>query len=196
MGPVYHIDHDGSFINTKHTYQPGFADAPFGPDWASGRRHWNREDWGVRAAIDDPQGDTTWLRTPEESGPTLSLVLHGRAMWRRASPRSTVCSHLPAASIELLVVDPSPALASALASRQDPRLRTIAAPDPPRARAPAAAMRTASCCARGRHLVYLPGPVVIDGLDRLVARLDRLGAEASGPIVHAIEAVQAPVRAR
>ena len=33
LGPVYHIDHDGSFINTKHTYQPGHADAPFGPDW-------------------------------------------------------------------------------------------------------------------------------------------------------------------
>ena len=33
LGPVYHIDHDGSFINTKHIYQPGFADAPFGPDW-------------------------------------------------------------------------------------------------------------------------------------------------------------------
>ena len=188
MGPVYHIDHDGSFINTKHTYQPGFADAPFGPDWSCWTPYWNREDWGLRAAIDDPQGRTTWLRTPEESGPTLSLVLHGGG---DASARAAAIEGLLAsstASIELLLVDPSPALAATVATRRDPRLRTIGEPDLATRAAPAAALRTASCCARGRHLVYLPGSVAIDGLDRLLARLGRLAADVAGPVVHAIEA--------
>jgi predicted O-methyltransferase YrrM len=187
LGPVYHIDHDGSFINTKHTYQPGFADAPFGPDWPCWQPHWNREDWGVRNAIEDRQGPTTWLRTPEEAGPALSLVLHGRG---DAAARAAAIDALLAVpgSVELLVLDPEPALARSIVSRQpDPRLRVIAEPDIATGTPIGAALRHAAGCAHGRHLVYLPGPVIIDGLDRFVARLDALGCDVAGPLVHAID---------
>jgi hypothetical protein len=188
LGPVYHIDHDGSFINTKHIYQPGFADAPFGPDWPCWQAHWNREDWGLRPAIEEPRGDTIWLRTPEEAGPTLSLVLHGRG---DVPARAATLGRLlrTPASIELLVVDPEPTLAEALPAPGDDRLRAIASPDVEPGTPPAAALRIAASCARGRHLVYLPGPVAIDGLDHLVARLDRAsGGAVAGPLVYAVDA--------
>jgi predicted O-methyltransferase YrrM/tetratricopeptide (TPR) repeat protein len=186
LGPVYHIDHDGSFVNTRHTYQPGFADAPFGPDWDSWQPFWNREDWGVRGAIEEHDGATTWLRTPEEAGPVLTLLLHGQG--DAAARTSAIDALLSAAgTFELLVVDPDPALDAALAARAcDPRLRLIGEPDVARGTAPGAALRIAECCARGRHLVHLPGAVVIDPLMRLLARLE--SAAEPGPLVHVIEA--------
>lgn len=196
LGPVYHIDHDGSFINTKHIYQPGFADAPFGPDWPCWHPHWNREDWGVRNAIEDPQGGTTWLRTPEERGPALSLVLHGGG---DATARVTAIDALLATpgSFELLVLDPAPALAHAMAARApDPRLRVVGEPDIARDLPPGAALRIAAASAHGRHLAYLPGPVAIDGLERLLARLDALGSDVAGPLVHGIDADTAAADAR
>jgi tetratricopeptide (TPR) repeat protein len=185
LGPVYHIDHDGSFINTRHTYQAGFADAPFGPAWDSWQPFWNREDWGVREAIEESDGATIWLRTPEEAGPALSVLMHGRGdAEARALAIEALLSN--AGAFELLVVDPSPALAAALvAHAAEPRLRVIREPDVTQGMAPAAALRIAGCCARGRHLVYLPGAVVIDGLPRVLARLE--GSAEAGPIVHAIE---------
>jgi len=184
LGPVYHIDHDGSFVNTRHTYQAGFADAPFGPDWDSWQPFWNRADWGVRGAIEEIDGATTWLRTPEESGPLLTLVLHGHGdAGARAAAVDALLSN--AGTFELLVVDPDPALAAALAGRAaDGRLRLIGEPDVTRGTAAGAALRVAECCARGRHLVHVPGAVVIDGLARVLARLER-SAEAAA-IVHAI----------
>ncbi len=186
LGPVYHIDHDGSFVNTKHTYQAGFADAPFGPDWDSWQPFWNREDWGVRGAIEETDGATTWLRTPEEAGPVLTLVLHGHGdADARAATIDALLSN--AGAFELLVVDPDSALAAALVARgADHRLRVIGEPDVVRGTATGAALRIAECCARGRHLVHVPGAVAIDGLPRLLARLES-SAEA-GPTVHAIEA--------
>jgi tetratricopeptide (TPR) repeat protein len=188
LGPVYHIDHDGSFINTKHIYQPGFADAPFGPDWPCWQAHWNREDWGIHNAIEDPQGATTWLRTPEERGPALSLVLHGAG---DASARAAAIDALLAApgSFELLVLDPEPALARSMAARQpDSRLRLLAEPTLTAGTSIGAALRIGAASAHGRHLAYLPGPVAIDGLDRLLARLNALGPDVAGPVVHAIDA--------
>jgi tetratricopeptide (TPR) repeat protein len=188
LGPVYHIDHDGSFINTKHIYQPGFADAPFGPDWPCWQAHWNREDWGVRPAIEERRGDTIWLRTPEEVGPVLSLVLHGRG---DVAARAAALGGLlkTPAPIEVLIVDPEPALAEALPGPGDDRLRAILAPDVEPGTPTAAALRIAASFAHGRHLVYLPGPVAIDGLDHLIARLEPASAaEVAGPIVHAVDA--------
>ncbi len=196
LGPVYHIDHDGSFINTKHIYQPGFADAPFGPEWPCWQAHWNREDWGIHNAIEDPQGATTWLRTPEERGPALSLVLHGAG---DATARAAAIDALLATSgaFELLVLDPQPALGRALAARQpDSRLRVMAEPDVAPGTALGAALRIAAASAHGRHLGYLPGPIAIDGLDRLLARLEALGPDVSGPLVHAIDAAATAPGAR
>jgi predicted O-methyltransferase YrrM len=182
LGPVYHIDHDGSFINTKHTYQAGYADAPFGPDWDGLQPFWNREDWGVRPAIEEPQGSTTWLRTPEEAGPTLSLILHGRGdIEARAT---TVASLLATAgACELLVVDPEPALAERLAAVVDPRLRLLGEPDVPEGTPFGAALRIASACAHGRHVGLLPAPLVVEGLGALI---DRLRAADVEPVVHEI----------
>jgi len=183
MGPVYHIDHDGSFINTKHTYQPGYADAPFGPDWNGLQPFWNREDWGVRPAIEEPRGHTTWLRTPEEAGPVLSLLLHGRgdATARAAAVSALLGDSLP---IELVVVDPESALVAALdRHRRDARLRLLDASDVGPGTPLGSALRIASACAHGRHLVYVPGAVTIDGLGTVVARLSDAGADA---IVHGV----------
>jgi hypothetical protein len=178
MGPVYHIDHDGSFINTRHTYQAGYADAPFGPDWNGLQPFWNREDWGVRPAIAEQIGASTWLRTPEEAGPVLSLVLHGRG---DASARASAVSALLAdpLAIEVLVVDPTAALVVALeAHRGDARLRLLDASDVAPGTPMGSALRIASACAHGRHLAFVPGSVAIDRLGDIVARLRDAGAEA------------------
>jgi predicted O-methyltransferase YrrM len=178
MGPVYHIDHDGSFINTKHTYQAGYADAPFGPDWNGLQPFWNREDWGVRLAIEEQVGSSTWLRTPEEAGPVLSLMLHGRG---DASARAATVAGLLAEplAVEVLVVDPTAALVAALdAHRADARLRLLDAPDVAPGTPLGSALRIASACAHGRHLAYLPGPVAIDGLEAVVARLGDATSDA------------------
>jgi hypothetical protein len=184
MGPVYHIDHDGSFINTRHTYQPGYADAPFGPDWDGLHPYWNREDWGVRPAVAEAHGATGWLRTPEEAGPPLSLILHGRG--DVAARVHTVASLLASSTaIEVLVADPDPALARGLASHAtDTRLRLLDEADVPDGVTAGAALRIAGTCARGRHIAYLPGPVLVDGLDTLVARLRDTGIEA---VVHTVD---------
>jgi predicted O-methyltransferase YrrM len=179
MGPVYHIDHDGSFINTKHTFQPGYADAPFGPDWNGLQPFWNREDWGVRPAVEERHGTTIWLRTPEEAGPELSLILHGSG---DAVARATAVATLLATQrrLEMLVVDPDPALRLALAPlAADTRLRLLGDADIPAGASIAAALRIGSACARGRHVVHLPGPSVIDGLDVLVDRLRGCGSDAA-----------------
>jgi hypothetical protein len=80
-------------------------------------------------------------------------------------------------------------LSSAIVACGDPRVRVLGEPDVP-AHAPlAVGLRHAAACAHGRHLVYLPGPVIIDGVDRLIARLEALRShEASTPVVHAIDA--------
>jgi predicted O-methyltransferase YrrM len=185
MGPVYHIDHDGSFINTKHTYQPGYADAPFGPDWSCWTPYWNREDWGVRPAVEATVGASTWLRTPEEDGAVLSVILHGRG--DAAARASAVASWLAEpASIEVLIVDPEPGFVETLGPhRADPRLRIIAAPDVEPGTSVAAALRIAGCCTRGRHVGFLPGALSIQGLGALADRLDGAGGGAN---VHGVSA--------
>jgi predicted O-methyltransferase YrrM/tetratricopeptide (TPR) repeat protein len=191
LGRVYHIDHDGSFINTKHTYAPGFADAPFGPDWACWQPYWNREDWGLRGAIDEVQGESTWLRTPEEAGPALSLVLHGRG---DAGARAATVAGLLAqeAPFELLVVDPSPELADPLRAHvADRRLRVLGAPDVAPDAPAGEAMASAVSAARGRHVALLHGPMRIDGLATLIRGLDAPGRDPLAPCVSMVEPAEA-----
>ena len=139
---------------------------PSGRTGPAGSRIWNREDWGVRGAIEEPHGATTWLRTPEEAGPVADAgAARSAAMPLRARRPSTRCSRPPAPSSCWSSI-PMPALAAALAARatgsasaRDRRAgRRVAAPRL------GAALRIAACCARGRHLVHLPGAVAIDGL--------------------------------
>jgi hypothetical protein len=184
MGPVYHIDHDGSFINSKHTYQPGYADAPFGPDWDGLHPYWNREDWGLRPAVEERRGATIWLRTPEEAGPTLSLILHGRG---DALPRARAVASLLAStgSVEVLVVDPEPALADRLSAHAaDGRLRVLGEGVVADGVPLGAALRIATASARGRHLAYLSGPASIDRLESL---LDALRDSGTAAAVHHVE---------
>ena len=94
-----------------------------------------------------------------------------------------------ACQARVLLVDPEPALAEALPGPGDARLRAIVAPEIEPGTSASAALRIAASCAHGRHLVYLPGPVAIDGLDHLIARLERAsGRDGAGPIVHAVDA--------
>jgi tetratricopeptide (TPR) repeat protein len=187
LGRVYHIDHDGSFINSKHTYAADFSDAPFGPRWDCWHPYWNRADWGLRGAIEEVRRGTMWLSTPEESGPTLSLVLHGRgdaAAWS-ASIAGLLAT---AASIEIVVADPSPALVDVLQAHVgDSRLRLIAAPDIA-PHAPAAALDLALWCAHGRHLAVLPGPARVAGLDILTRVLEEQ-RDALTPCAHVVESL-------
>ena len=74
----------------------------------------------MRGAIEDRHGATTWLRTPEEAGPALTLLLHGQGdVDARAAAVDALLSN--AGAFELLVVDPDPALAAP--SRQADRIR-------------------------------------------------------------------------
>ncbi len=169
IGPAYHLDHDGSYVNARHQYKSDFSDAHFGPRWDFSKPYWNREDWGLSAAceIDDEARGVTWLRTPEEAGPSLSLVMLGTG---DAGPRLEAVRTLTAAApqVEMIVVNAGDALAAALRAEAAPGVRLIDAPRPTAGAALAAGMAHA----RGRHLAYLPGPAAIDRLGALLARLE------------------------
>jgi hypothetical protein len=81
LGRIYHLDHDGSYATALEKWGPKHELAPFGPWWDANHAYANRSDWGLSAAVEVPDSDRgcIWLRTPEESGPELSIVVPGDA---------------------------------------------------------------------------------------------------------------------
>jgi hypothetical protein len=74
LGPIWHLDHDGSYSNVG-TLQ-GSPDAPYGPEWTWRQDYRNPASWGLSAAIEDrpDDGAIIWLRHPSTHGPALSFV--------------------------------------------------------------------------------------------------------------------------
>jgi len=74
VGPIWHLDHDGSYSNVG--VLQGAPDAPYGPEWGWRQDYRNPASWGLSAAIEDRPavGPLVWLRHPSTHGPALSIV--------------------------------------------------------------------------------------------------------------------------
>lgn len=73
LGPIYHIDHDGSYANAGA--MRGSPDAPYGPEWNYWSGYRNPQSWGLTASIDEQrENDTIWVRHPSTHGPILSVI--------------------------------------------------------------------------------------------------------------------------
>jgi hypothetical protein len=77
LGPIWHLDHDGSYSNVGVLH--GAPEAPYGPEWAWRDTYRNPASWGLAAAIEEGggSGPIVWLRHPSTAGPTLSIVPAG-----------------------------------------------------------------------------------------------------------------------
>ena len=51
LGPIWHVDHDGSYSNVGALR--GSTDAPYGPEWEWRDDYRNPDDWGLLAAIEE-----------------------------------------------------------------------------------------------------------------------------------------------
>lgn len=73
LGPIWHIDHDGSYANAGAGF--GSPDAPYGPEWNYRVDYRNPASWGLSPAIEEPvDACITWLRHPCTHGPTISVI--------------------------------------------------------------------------------------------------------------------------
>lgn len=78
IGPIWHIDHDGSYANAGDAM--GSPDAPYGPEWDWRVAYRNPSTWGVSAAVPEPgSGPLVWLRHPATHGPLLSVLPAGES---------------------------------------------------------------------------------------------------------------------
>ena len=174
LGDIYHLDHDGSFATATARYGPRHEDAPFGPWWDANGPYVNRSDWGMTAATEeiDAAPGVVWLRSPEERGPALSVIVNG-AVELNALTMGVTSLLSAAGSIEVLVADASPAVAAAAAelSSTDPRVRLIAGSH-------VAGLNQALARARGRLLCVLPTPAFFLRED-LSALLERFNGDPS-----------------
>ncbi|HEY8550546.1 MAG TPA: tetratricopeptide repeat protein, partial [Vicinamibacterales bacterium] len=104
---------------------------------------------------------TLRLLTPEEAGPVLTILIDGAA---GESGHPDVLSALAAApgDFEIVLVDPDPGLIASIPDGR--RVRFIRT----RAVTRSGALAIGQACARGRHLLCLPAPAEISGLDRLL----------------------------
>jgi hypothetical protein len=74
LGPIYHIDHDGSYTNAGANR--GNPDAPYGPEWDYNHRYRNPASWGLSAAVFEDAGKTrVRAHHPSTHGPLLSVVV-------------------------------------------------------------------------------------------------------------------------
>jgi hypothetical protein len=84
LGPIWHLDHDGSYSNVGGLQ--GSPDAPYGPEWAWRDDYRNPDDWGLRDAVEEPAGERlVRLRVPrgrvpapEPVGPSDDAATVGR----------------------------------------------------------------------------------------------------------------------
>ena len=53
LGPIWHLDHDGSYSNVGALR--GSPDAPYGPEWDWRNDYRNPDDWGLLAAIEETE---------------------------------------------------------------------------------------------------------------------------------------------
>ena len=71
LGPIWHLDHDGSYSNVGVLH--GAPDAPYGPEWPWRDDYRNPDGWGLDGAIEEPAtGPIVWLRHPSPRGAAAS----------------------------------------------------------------------------------------------------------------------------
>jgi hypothetical protein len=76
LGPVYHIDHDGSYANAGA--MRGSTDAHWGPEWDYRQPYRNPCSWGLSSGIDrETSPGTTHVAHPSTHGPVLSIIATG-----------------------------------------------------------------------------------------------------------------------
>ena len=67
LGPIWHLDHDGSYSNVGTLR--GAPDAPYGPEWAWREDYRNPDDWGLATASETAgEGPIVRLRPPAAEG--------------------------------------------------------------------------------------------------------------------------------
>jgi len=74
LGPIWHIDHDGSYANAgEKRFAP---DQPYGPQWNYNTRYRNAASWGLTAGIDEATQDGyIYVRHPETHGAILNVIV-------------------------------------------------------------------------------------------------------------------------
>jgi hypothetical protein len=174
LGRIYHLDHDGSFITATEKYGPKHETAHFGPWWDFNHPYTNRRDWGLTAAtpeLDEATGDT-YLRTPEERGPALSVVFNGelREPATESAVRQLLAAH-PSLEVVVASVARGPVTtASATLNDENSRVRSVVAAES----SWAAAISEGLAHARGRLLLWAAQPVALaaDDVRTLVSLFD------------------------
>jgi hypothetical protein len=64
LGPIWHLDHDGSYSNVGALH--GAPDAPYGPEWRWREDYRNADDWGLDESQASGDGAIVWLRPPAD----------------------------------------------------------------------------------------------------------------------------------
>jgi hypothetical protein len=115
LGPIYHIDHDGSYTNVGA--MRGSPDAPYGPEWDYHHRYRNPASWGISAAIDEDGGNgRVHAHHPASHGPLLSIIVPAPRTSEGAGPdnadnlAAAVNTALATAKGQFVVVTTDPAL--------------------------------------------------------------------------------------
>jgi hypothetical protein len=76
LGPIWHLDHDGSYSNVGVLH--GAADAPYGPEWRWREDYRNADDWGLSTSIEAPSAGAIVVLQPPAT--TLTPTPAGPAM--------------------------------------------------------------------------------------------------------------------
>jgi hypothetical protein len=73
LGPIYHVDHDGSYANAGA--MRGSPDAPYGPEWDYRSGYRNARSWGLTAGIDVPgEPGVIHVKHPSTHGELLTVI--------------------------------------------------------------------------------------------------------------------------
>jgi hypothetical protein len=74
IGPIYHIDHDGSYANGGP--MRGSPTARYGPEWDYFTRYRNPASWGLSAGVEEHAANGyVHVRHPSTHGPLLSVIV-------------------------------------------------------------------------------------------------------------------------
>ncbi len=66
VGPIWHLDHDGSYSNVGSLR--GAPDAPYGPEWPWREDYRNADDWGLATSSEAASGAVVTLQPPAGAG--------------------------------------------------------------------------------------------------------------------------------
>jgi hypothetical protein len=104
LGPIWHIDHDGSYANAgEKRHAP---DQPYGPQWNYNTRYRNAASWGLSTGIDETPGNgIIHVHHPSTHGRLLSAIVP-----KAENVGSTVNTGLVTACTKFIAVAADPTL--------------------------------------------------------------------------------------